>query len=94
MLLFHAATDAYTDDRRTLNHLAHTIALRVEVFARRSASGHFTQVPRADTRAGIMEEAGAKLSFPDRRPPWRELSMFRRDLPLVIEALRRQVGGA
>lgn len=46
MGVFHAVARAHTEDTRTLDNIARTIAVRIDVFARRAPGGLRSAAPR------------------------------------------------
>lgn len=91
-LVYHAATNTVTDDTTTLNNIAHVIGARTRLFSRGDDSEAFALVWPAELFEGVMEDGGKCLRFTDGRPTLRNLSILKRDLPQLIEELRKLFG--
>ncbi len=87
-LVYHAATDAITDDAATLNDLARIIATRTQVLARDMDGEPFSRVwPRAIFE-GRFEDGGKYLCFADGRPTIRNLAIAESEMTRLIPELR------
>jgi hypothetical protein len=87
-LVYHAATDAITDDPATLNDLARIIAARTPVVARLTDSEPFTPVRPRAVFEGRFEDGGKCLCFPDGRPTLRNLAIAESEMARLIPELR------
>jgi hypothetical protein len=87
-LIYHAATDAITDDASTLNDLARMIAGRTDLVARPADNDPFTLVWPMTVVEGRFEEGGKCLCFPDGRPTLRNLAIPEAEMPRLIAELR------
>lgn len=87
-LIYHAATDAITDDAGTLNNLAHTISTRTRLLARAADNAPFTLVRPKAIVEGRFEEGGKCLCFPDGRPALRNLAIPESEMARLIAELR------
>lgn len=87
-LVYHAATDAITDDPATLNDLARIIATRTHVLARGTDREPFTRVWPKAVFEGRFEEGGKCLCFPDGRPTIRNLAIAESEMRRLIPELR------
>lgn len=86
-LIYHAATDAITDDAATLNSLARIIATRTHVVAR-AADEQFIPVRPKAIFEGRFEEGGKCLCFPDDRPTLRNLAIAESEIARLTVELR------
>ena len=87
-LIYHAATDAITDDAATLNDLARIIATRTNLVARPADNDPFTLVWPTTVVEGRFEDGGKCLCFPDGRPTLRNLAIPESEMPRLIAELR------
>jgi hypothetical protein len=87
-LIYHAATDAITDDAGTLNHLARIICTRTHLLARAADNDPFTPVRPKAVFEGRFEEGGKCLCFPDGRPTLRNLAIPESEMARLIAELR------
>jgi hypothetical protein len=87
-LIYHAATDAITDDAATLNNLARIIATRTHVVARAADNDPFTLVRPKSIFEGRFEEGGKCLCFADGRPALRNLAIAEAEIPRLTVELR------
>jgi hypothetical protein len=90
-LVYHAATDAITDDPATLNELAHIIATRTHLLARGADDEPFALVWPKAVYEGRFEEGGKCLCFPDGRPALRNLAIAESEMRRLIPELRALV---
>lgn len=93
-LVYHAATDAITDDAATLNDLARIIATRTPLLARGADHEPFTPVRPKSISEGRFEEGGKCLCFPDGRPTIRNLAIAESEMARLIPELRQLVARA
>jgi hypothetical protein len=89
--VYHAATDAITDDAATLNELARIIATRTDLLARGADHEPFALVWPQAIYEGRFEEGGKCLSFPDGRPAIRNLAISEAEMRRLIPELRALV---
>ena len=87
-LIYHAATDAITDDAATLNGLARIIATRTDLLARNADQDPFTRVWPRTIVEGRFEECGKCLCFPDGRPTLRNLAIPQSEMGRLIAELQ------
>jgi hypothetical protein len=87
-LIYHAATDAITDDAATLNDLARIIATRTDLVARAADNDPFTLVWPKTVFEGRFEEGGKCLCFPDGRPSLRNLAIPESEMARLMTELR------
>jgi hypothetical protein len=87
-LIYHAATDAITDDAATLNDLARIIATRTDLVARAADNDPFTLVWPKAVFEGRFEEGGKYLCFPDGRPTLRNLAIPESEMARLTAELR------
>ena len=87
-LIYHAATDAITDDAATLNGLARIIATRTDLLARNADDHPFTRVRPGTIVEGRFEEGGKCLCFPDGRPTLRNLAIPQSEMARLIAELQ------
>jgi hypothetical protein len=87
-VIYHAATDAITDDATTLNDLARIIAARTDVLARAGENGPFTLIRPKTILEGRFEEGGKCLCFADGRPALRNLAIPESEMARLIAELR------
>jgi hypothetical protein len=87
-LIYHAATDAITDDAATLNNLARIIATRTHLVARAADNDPFTLVRPKAIFEGRFEEGGKCLCFPDGRPTLRNLAIAESEIARLSAELR------
>jgi hypothetical protein len=87
-LLYHAATDAITDDAAMLNDLARIIAARTRLVARAADNAPFTPVRPNAIFEGQFEDGGKCLSFADGRPTIRNLAIAESEMARLIPELR------
>jgi len=87
-LIYHAATDAITDDAATLNGLARIIATRTDLLARNADQDPFTRVWPRTIVEGRFEEGGKCLCFPDGRPTLRNLAIPQSEMGRLIAELQ------
>ena|SRR5687767_3088604 len=90
-LVYHAATDAITDDPATLNDLARIIATRTRLVTRGTDREPFTLVWPKVVFEGRFEEGGKCLCFPDGRPTIRNLAIAESEMTRLIPELRALV---
>jgi hypothetical protein len=91
-LVYHAATDAITDDAATLNDLARIIATHTPLLARGAENEPFALVWPKAVVEGRFEEGGKCLCFPDGRPTLRNLAIAESEMARLIPELRHLVG--
>lgn len=87
-LVYHAATDAITDDAATLNDLAAIIARRTDLLARAADNEPFVPVGPAAICEGRFEDGGKCLCFADGRPAIRNLAISESEMARLIPELR------